>query len=306
MSPLAPEQIDRLHEQGYLFLPGVFDPEELAPLIGEFNGVIDRAARVLEQRGEVQDRCEELSFERRLPALTKQSTNAFRALFQGTHRGPAMFDFLRHPKILDRVEALVGEEIVCHPAYRVRSKLPDLETTQDKTIVPWHQDSAYLEKECDRHLIVTVWIALNEATEENGCLEVVPGHHKRGILRHCNIRHRTYLDIPEYAAGEVDSVLLPARAGDMILMTNLTPHRSGHNVTEDTRWSVDFRYHHADTPSGYPAEAGFLARSRRHPEQVVDSFEEFNRVRTGHKGRRAARWRRWRIVSPPASASSGA
>ena len=262
---------------------------------------IDRAANVLKERGEIDDLHEGEPFERRLTSLTRQSVKAFRALFQGTHRGPAIFDFLRHPKILDIVESLVGSEIVCHPAYRVRSKLPDLDAVKDKTIVPWHQDSAYLEKECDQHLIVTVWTALTEANEANGCLEIVPDHHKRGMLRHHNIRHKTYLDIPEYANG-VESVLLAAKPGDMILMTNLTPHRSGPNLTDDIRWSVDFRYHHADTPSGYPAEAGFLARSERDPDSVVDTFEEFNKVRTSHKGRTAARWRRWRIVNPAATA----
>ena len=295
MYGLSQEQIETFHDRGYLKLDGIFEPDELAPLVAEFNAVIDRTAKILKERGEIEDLCEGLPFERRLDCLTRQCAKAFRALFQGTHRGPAIFDFLRHPKILDKVQSLVGDEIVCHPAYRVRSKLPDMKLIKDKTIVPWHQDSAYLEKECDQHLIVTVWTALTRATEENGCLEVVPDHHKRGMLRHHNIRGRTYLDIPEYAE-QPESVLLPAEPGDMIIMTNLTPHRSGPNRTDETRWSVDFRYHHADTPSGYPAEAGFLARSNATPDEVTETFEDFNRVRTGHKGRAAARWRRWRIV----------
>lgn len=295
MPRLRQDQIATLHDQGYLVLEGVFEPAELEPVRREFAAVIDRIADELLARGAIATTHAEQPFVRRLTALTRESLDAFEALAQGTHRGPALFDLLRHPKILDLAESLIGEEIICHPAYRVRSKLPDLDATRDKTVVPWHQDSSYLEPECDEHLIVTIWTALTESTEANGCLEVVPRAHTSGIRTHVNVRGRTYLDMPEYVGG-VESVLIPAKPGDVIVMTNLTPHRSGPNLSEDIRWSVDFRYHHVDTPSGYPREAGFLVRSKARPHDVVDTFEAFDVVRTSHVSGKAARWSRWSTV----------
>ena len=47
---------------------------------------------------------------------------------------------------------------------------------QDGTYVSWHQDSAYFG--LDPHELVTVWLALTDATPEMGCMKVIPGSHR--------------------------------------------------------------------------------------------------------------------------------
>ena len=202
----------------------------------------------------------------------------FQKLFSGAHTGPALFDLLINPKLLDIAESLVGPEIMCHPAYRVRPKLPE----HDRTLVPWHQDAGYMEPKCDSVLQLTIWIPLIDATVENGCLEVIPHAHRDGVFRH---RHseRFYLEIPDDALPEVDPVVVPVKFGSILLLTNLTPHRSIPNVSNQVRWSVDSRYQDAAKPTGYQPEAGFLARSRLHPGNVVTTPEEFKRVRDEHQ-----------------------
>ena len=82
---------------------------------------------------------------------------------------------------------------------------------------------------------------------------------------------------------EVEPVVVPVKFGSVLLFTNLTPHRSIPNVSDQVRWSVDSRYQDAAKPTGYQPEAGFLARSRLHPEDVVTTPEEFKRVRDEHQ-----------------------
>ena len=93
---------------------------------------------------------------------------------------------------------------------------------------PWHQDNGYAFVEPQQYL--TCWVALTDATEENGCPWVVPGLHRLGTLAH------EYSDIgfvclhdPEHA------VAVPASAGSIVVFSSLTPHSTGPNRTDAVR-----------------------------------------------------------------------
>jgi len=286
--PLTGDQIHSFHEQGYLCLEQVLAAADLEPLIAEFTAIVDREARTLRAQGLIDSLFEECGFDTRLAKITKQSPAAFRTLFFRMHTGPAMFELIRNPKLLDLAASLVGPELACHPNYKVRPKLPDYAATD----VQWHQDAAYMEPECDTVLTVTFWIPLVDATVENGCLEVIPSAHKQGILRHCDLERSFYLDIPDDVRPPIQPVLLPVGFGGVVLLTNLTPHRSAPNRTNRARWSVDVRYQDAGQPTGYQPEGGFLVRSRVRPHAVVSSAEEFARIQTSHRaGPGPLRWR---------------
>ena len=84
-------------------------------------------------------------------------------------------------------------------------------------------------------------------------------------------------------------------AGDVLLLTNISVHRSRPNRTSKMRWSVDVRYHDPAGPSGYPLETGFLVQSRARPEAVVKTAEEFARIRTSPAQGEAPRLQRWAV-----------
>ena len=197
---------------------------------------------------------------------------------------PAMLDFLRHPPLLSCIERLVGPEIIGSSVYRIRPKLP----RWDHGEVPWHQDSGYLLAHCDAYLIVTCWIPLVDATLDNGCLHVLPGVHRGGILRHYTGGHAGYLEVPDGVLPEVTPVALEMGAGDVLFMTNFTPHASFGNHSGQVRWSLDLRYQGTDAPTNigegpedytperepvtmacYPPEADFVIRDDRHPEREI-------------------------------------
>jgi ectoine hydroxylase-related dioxygenase (phytanoyl-CoA dioxygenase family) len=295
MGGLSAQELAELNERGFLLVRGALDPADLAPLIAEIEAAIDTSARALHAAGKLPSPFAELGFDERLARITEHSTAAFKALWSGNHHGPALFDLLRHRTILSLVEPLVGPEIWCHPAYRIRPKLPDLPRTAQLTTVPWHQDSSYMSAPSDAVMIPTVWIPLNRSTDENGCLELIPWRHDQGICRHRHVQGQPYLEIAPDALPEGPRVLVPAEAGDVLLLTNISVHRSRPNRTRKMRWSVDVRYHDPAGPSGYPLETGFLVRSRERPEAVVTSAEEFARIRTSPAQGEAPRLQRWAV-----------
>ena len=279
MKTLTDSQIHDFNENGYLLLEDALAPSDLNPLIAEFEEIVDTGAAALYEEGKIDSEFKTEGFDTRLAKITAQSPAVFQKLFSGAHTGPALFDLLINPKLLDIAESLVGPEIMCHPAYRVRPKLPE----HDRTLVPWHQDAGYMEPKCDSVLQLTIWLPLIDATVENGCLEVIPHAHRDGVFRHQSVRGRFYLEIPSDELPEVKPVVVPVKFGSVLLLTNLTPHRSIPNVSHQVRWSVDTRYQDAAKPTGYQPEAGFLARSRVHPEDVVTTPEAFKRIRDEHQ-----------------------
>jgi phytanoyl-CoA hydroxylase len=103
---------------------------------------------------------------------------------------------------------------------------------------PWHQDHAYFDLPLDTG-IVGVWIALDEATPENGCMHVIPGGHRTGPRIHFRVRDWQLCDTDV----ERDSVVsVPLSAGDLLLFDGKIPHGTPHNGSPTQRWAVQYHY----------------------------------------------------------------
>src|SRR6476660_7949069 len=111
MAGLTADRLQTFHEQGYLCLENLLDAADLDPLIAEFNGIVDRESRTLLAQGAIDSRFDECDFETRLAEISRQSPKAFQALFHRMHTGPAIFNLIRNPKLLDIAVSLFGPEI---------------------------------------------------------------------------------------------------------------------------------------------------------------------------------------------------
>jgi ectoine hydroxylase-related dioxygenase (phytanoyl-CoA dioxygenase family) len=88
----------------------------------------------------------------------------------------ALLDCARDPEILDPVQQLIGPDLIFWGS-QVFSK-----PAGDGMAIPYHQDGQYWPM---RPLAnVTVWIAVDRVSRDNGCMRVVPGTHRRGLLEH--------------------------------------------------------------------------------------------------------------------------
>ncbi|MFH1070806.1 MAG: phytanoyl-CoA dioxygenase family protein [Candidatus Glassbacteria bacterium] len=88
---------------------------------------------------------------------------------------PRLLEFLLDEGVLDLVECILGPDFGLWSSHFISK------TAQTGKKTPWHEDSAYWEGRFDRYdNIVTIWLAIDPATRENGCMRVVPGSHLQG------------------------------------------------------------------------------------------------------------------------------
>ena len=285
---LTPNQISHFEEEGYIVVEDLFTPEDFRPLKEEFTQVIDQRAVELHRAGKLSDLYRDEPFERRLALIAAQAPEVAASLQTRAHKGPALFAFMKQAKILDRVESLLGGEILCHPSYNLHPRLPGKRTGA-------HQDAGYYLPDGDRTPIVACLTTLVETTPENGCLWVAPRRHREGVFPHAN--GPDGLDIPLEHIPAAQRRPAPTRAGSMILFSSMLPHGSLVNRTEQIRWSMDLRYQQTGQPSGRWYAPGFIARSRAHPKSEcpdwqtwVEDVEEVDRRAQNQPERPRSRW----------------
>jgi hypothetical protein len=85
---------------------------------------------------------------------------------------PWLFRYLAHPNVLDIIEDFIGPDIVLWSSHFIAKP------KGDGRAVPWHTDGAYWNNRLNPMDVITLWLAVDESTVENGCMRVIPGSHK--------------------------------------------------------------------------------------------------------------------------------
>ena len=275
MSGLTSDQLDFYRTEGYLLVEDAIDPAVFDRLITEIDAIVDTAAQEAHAAGELSELHADLPFAKRLVHIHSQLADPEPLLRQvnGKLKTEGMFAILTQPALLDIVESVIGPEILAHPQFNLRAKLPN----QDATVVPWHQDLGYLQADAEETFMVNFWIPLVDATPENGCMEVIAGSHRAPLIGHehglgpgANFKGITDQYLPP---GE--QVSCPVKAGGVLLIQHKTIHRSIPNLSDHIRWSLDLRYSDPAQPSGRDGVPGFIARSRAHPESVAQNVDDW-------------------------------
>lgn len=186
---------------------------------------------------------------------------------QGTQGDPRWLNFAQHPDILAMVAQVAGPDLILwgmtvfgKPAHHGK-------------ITPWHQDGDYYPIEPLE--TISVWIALDDATPENGCLRYMPGSHKaRRIFPH------HWEERPDFTLTQVldddyyddaQAVNVELKAGQIAIHDVYMAHASGANRSDNRRCGMVLRimpatshYNHAkgaasDNPThDYSRRALFL------------------------------------------------
>ena len=275
---VTPAQRAQFENEGYLILPRVLSPDEIADARRELNRLVDAHARRLQERRLISDPLEEEPFETRLLRLyephLEEAPNSFR---EELHLAGLFPIFFNH-RVLDVVEAFLGPEIRLYPNYTVRPKLPD----HAQSLVLWHQDGGYTAvnsaqsagRDVGELRMLNVWSPLVPAHRQNGCMQFVPGTHKLGVVPH--EKREFYLEIAaDYLRPrEADAVDIELEPGDIVLFHNLLFHRGLPNLSRSIRWSLDWRYQDA-TQDTLRRDKGHIARSRQDPQRAIRSAREW-------------------------------
>ncbi len=176
---------------------------------------------------------------------------------------PKLFDWLLHDDVLDLVEPLIGPDIalfashfICKPASVGKR-------------VPWHEDSAIWKGRLAPMMVVTVWLAIDPSTPENGCMRVIPGTHGHGYSDYEDVDGAVFpreirpADMPDTHA--VDCVLRPNEAS---LHDGRLIHGSNANTGAARRCGFTMRFIPTTTrmieSDSVRAHQLYLARGRDH------------------------------------------
>ena len=297
---LTAEQIAFFDREGFLVVEDVVATDDLDAVEAEYNAILDREIPKQVAARKLTDAMSGLPFAERYTEALAATTDMYE-LYEhldislplredigpetGVHTGPAVFErILRNPAILGIAESLLGPEISSSPIQhtrikpprdRVRSALVD----SNVTATGWHQDEAVITDDVDDLTMLTVWVAITDATEENGCMICVPGSHKRGdVAMHCPGSVATTsaeIFIPPEIVGQ-KTVAMPVKRGGVVLLHQRTEHGSLENNSDRLRWSFDLRYMPTGTPSGRSVFPAWIARSRVNPESELTNPAEYS------------------------------
>ncbi len=281
---LSTDQVNKFNDNGFLVVENVLESAVLSAVRDEYSGLINRLYAGWRSEGRVGDPVTE-DFWGKLLSAYHAKCDWFQPMdisLPGDrieadtpmHFGPAVFDMVTSPRLLDLVECLIGPEITSNPIQHVRIKPPADALQPDEirahiTATDWHQDRAVALEEADQTQLVTVWLAITDATVENGCLQVLPKLPEQEILPHCP---RTQTGIADGFVDEARAVPLPVKAGGAVIFHPLTPHASLVNKTDGFRWSFDLRYHVTGQNSGRTHFPEFVARSRSDPTSELQDW----------------------------------
>lgn len=205
---VSTEQARQYDERGYFVLEDALDPGDVRAVraaIDPFEAKQEQALREFEGGRFFIARADEITFTTHL-VLQSPLLRAFTAseLFAGV------------------CADLVGPDVRLYWDQAVYKK-PGTESH-----FPWHQDNGYAFVEPQQYL--TCWVALTDATEENGCPWVVPGLHRLGTLAH------EYSDAGFVCLRDPENAVpVPAAAGSIVVFSSLTPHSTGPNRTTGVR-----------------------------------------------------------------------
>lgn len=221
---------------GFLIVHGAVPEARRGPLQALIEREVDTLAEDFLRRDIAQEAHRDLPFPRRLAAVLKGTGMRMRKWSHFLF-GPEVHGVVTSPRLVDALVAILGPEVTFHGDYQLTPKLPGNEIQA----FPWHQDTLYYGRPSQHLHIVTAWLALVDADESNGCLQVIPGSQRWGLLdgvRGADMNVHPMEDVTRRGIP----LSLPLQAGDAVLISHLTFHASGLNRSDAVRWSIDLGF----------------------------------------------------------------
>ena len=219
------DELATFHEQGFLRLGRVVDDAGLAGLQQRIDDIMlgrvrnpDFMMQLDSTTGVYGDLGDQT------PGF-KGPTLAYRKI-EGLERDARFLAYMQQDVIRDLCARLVGPEIaICRSMFMNKP-------ARQGTLLPWHQDGG-TSWNFTIDPIITIWLALDPATVANGCVEVVPGSHRLGLLRPQGHVIGEALEARHCRPGT--SAYMELQPGEAVLLHNWLLHRSDRNATDQAR-----------------------------------------------------------------------
>lgn len=213
---ITPDHRAAMETQGFCVLDNVFSVPEMEGLAT----LIERFQRKHQ---------EEIAAAGGTEGISRANEITFTAYL--AENDPEIMAFCRRKEFVDVTTAFLGPDVDLYWNQAVY-KMPEGEKQ-----FPWHQDDAYTPVDPSPYL--TLWLALNDATVENGCVWALPGSHAGGLVEHV----QTPLGWACHSTDDPDQgVPIPVSAGSMAVFWSLTVHKSGANRSDGLRKAYIVQY----------------------------------------------------------------
>ncbi len=253
LKALSVEQREQFERDGFLVLRGLFSRDEINAIKERLAYYIREGLKTMRE-GQMPEN-DTVTFEGvhiQLEPLVAQGKYipsdilyAARKVWNLFGRDEVMTKFATNPKLLDIVEDLLGTSAIWFFADKSLLKPPKIGVEK-----PWHQDLPYFpfEPKNEPHIHVAVWIALDEATVENGCMQYIPGTHKLGNIttNHIDTYGLGHLAVDSSKVDTSKAVIVEAKPGDASFHDGLTLHYSAPNTSDKPRWALVLDYINAE------------------------------------------------------------
>jgi phytanoyl-CoA hydroxylase len=213
---LTPSQLSQLSSEGYVVLESLFAEDEMAALDIDLSTFHKTREEELQSRG-----------------VAEGISRAGEILFSGfiAEINDQVKEFTRHPKLVDLTTQLLGDDVDLYYNQTVY-KHPEGEKE-----FPWHQDDAYTPVSPSPYL--TCWLAVTDATTENGCISVLPGSHHQGLQPHS----QSPIGLVGYSIDAPDQgIAVPVPKGSLIVFWSTVLHKSGPNLSTGMRKAYIIQY----------------------------------------------------------------
>ena len=201
---------DFYEENGYLVVPNALSEGELEELRAEATSICRG------ERGDVE------GFVAGLPNESEEETlKRYLCIHFPNKISRTMRAYLGTPKMVETLTEIIGPDVKC-----IQSMLFIKAT--GKPGQAWHQDEDFIPTRDNS--LVGGWIAMDDATIENGCLWVIPGSHKRGVLWPMEQQQDARFDCTDESTGfpytDADAVPVEVKAGSIVFFNGYLLHRS--------------------------------------------------------------------------------
>src|SRR5688572_6411512 len=222
---LSAEERRTYDELGYVIIPDVFPSDELEEIDREIDRLLEKMEAERRARGETRA---EQSPPR--PSGHHEETGS---ILQLGLRSPVCQQVAEDARVMDLIEDIVKPGIAIY-SVKLIAKPPFMD-------VPchWHQDDAYYVKQSQSQTRMSVWVPLQDAHEQNGCLYTVPKSHEWGLQEHKNKDFgQCRFSMDEDEIREIldkEAIAVPVKAGSAVLFSALLWHGSKGNQTGKVR-----------------------------------------------------------------------
>jgi phytanoyl-CoA hydroxylase len=254
MKFLTDEQLERFQHDGYLVIENFLSPEEVERTKADIQRVSDEVADL---DGDMQG----FNFERQDGAVFNSDTpirkGVLRKIQGAVFFVPEVQNVFTSEKMLDCMEDLMGAGKNYRGIYYHSSKV--MFKPPGGVAKPWHQDAAYW-RQFDPNQI-TVWIAIDDSSEENGCVWAIPGSHKLGHIPHV----KAELQVEDSQIDLEKAVPVPVPPGGMLIFHSLVLHKSDKNHSDKMRRAIICDY------DCLPNPATDVGRGGQRPESIQEN-----------------------------------